>query len=306
MAILAEAPPRAEVRPAPAPTVKPGRKAPKGRPPLAVSLCLAIDHQAYSVTPIKAEDPTVIRAWRLVKLSDRDAVYDVAETFHGASCSCPDHAARREGLDEAGCKHYKALVMVGLLDAPNAAVEAAIRAKAAVVQAAPCAPPNPRDAWPARFSAPLDFDPAAWAELPPVAGGAPATELCCPAAEPEPCAACVPPAAADVAPAAQAAHDAEYLAVADVMVAPEPAAPALASPPEPADRLDLVGAIEAQAAAYEAQATEFGRLIGETLRALAEDVWFLGSPTPAQYRRDSALARARDYDQIRRAEDALA
>jgi hypothetical protein len=94
--------------------VKPA--APKAR---VVTLALAIDHVVYSVTPIRGiEDPEILKAFRLEKKSDADAVYDVALTVHGLECSCPDFEARHRGLPTAGCKHVRALVELGLLERP--------------------------------------------------------------------------------------------------------------------------------------------------------------------------------------------
>src|SRR4051794_32118847 len=89
---------------------KPARK-----PELTVSLCLAIDHAVYAVTPIRPEDRSIARAWRLAKKSDATA-YAVAQTPHGATCDCGDQTFRHEGLDSLGCKHIRALRKVGLLD----------------------------------------------------------------------------------------------------------------------------------------------------------------------------------------------
>jgi hypothetical protein len=85
-------------------------------PKMTVSLCLAIDHQAYTVTPIRAEDPDITRAWRLEKKGADRAVYDVATTRHGHQCDCPDFEVRRNGIDAEGCKHIRAAVVAGLLD----------------------------------------------------------------------------------------------------------------------------------------------------------------------------------------------
>lgn len=142
-------------------SVKPARPA-----DLVVSLALSIDHQVYLVTPIRAELPEVLRAWRLAKRGADGAVYDVAVMAHGFDCTCPDFECRRKGLDAAGCKHCKALVRVGLLDAPA---------------------PDP---------APVEWI----ASLPSVPDESDAPAPCCPADEPAPCQACLTEAPA-IAPA---------------------------------------------------------------------------------------------------------
>jgi hypothetical protein len=52
-------------------------------------------------------------AFRLKKADG--TIYDLAETCHGLTCDCPDFTFHRDGLDEGGCKHIKAMVAVGLL-----------------------------------------------------------------------------------------------------------------------------------------------------------------------------------------------
>jgi hypothetical protein len=56
------------------------------------------------------------KAWRLAKRGGDGAVYDVAATAHGDTCTCPDQTYRHEGRDETGCKHIQALRLMGLLD----------------------------------------------------------------------------------------------------------------------------------------------------------------------------------------------
>jgi hypothetical protein len=70
-------------------------------------LILRIDGRAYQVEPI---DPTCYRL-----SSDRGDVYDVALTSDGPTCDCPDARFRRNGVDYRGCRHYRALVHVGLM-----------------------------------------------------------------------------------------------------------------------------------------------------------------------------------------------
>lgn len=58
--------------------------------------------------------PAVFRGWRLRKVDG--TCYDVGQDQHGITCTCPDFAFRRDGLEPEGCKHIKALKTVGLLD----------------------------------------------------------------------------------------------------------------------------------------------------------------------------------------------
>ena len=101
---------------------RPSQPSPKPAP--VVTLALAIDHIVYAVEPIRGlQDPDIIRAFRLEKKSDRDAVYDVSRTALGfVACTCPDYVARQEGNGFGMCKHGRALVEMGLLDAPLAPV----------------------------------------------------------------------------------------------------------------------------------------------------------------------------------------
>ena len=112
--------------------VKPARKSP------VYSLALAIDHTVYMVEPIPAGE-FGSKAFRITKKSDR-SVYDVVRTHDGlVACDCPDYEIRRKGMTAEPCKHGKALVAMGLLDAPTAVANAP--APAVVAPAAePCCP----------------------------------------------------------------------------------------------------------------------------------------------------------------------
>src|SRR3954470_21330058 len=97
------------------PKVKPARAE------LRAELTIAINGQSYIVRPILGiSDVTIIRAWRLSKLDNAGAVYDVAEHEDHNECDCPDYTYRRAGLDRDGCKHCRALRAVGLIDGPAA------------------------------------------------------------------------------------------------------------------------------------------------------------------------------------------
>jgi hypothetical protein len=75
---------------------------------------LFINGTAYGVLPIRPRPDAASKAYRLRK-SDGTA-YHVAQTVHGPSRDCPDFTFNRDGIDPGGCKHYRALVAVGLFD----------------------------------------------------------------------------------------------------------------------------------------------------------------------------------------------
>jgi hypothetical protein len=74
-------------------------------------LTLDINGTGYTVVPIAGPDG---QSWR-IKNRDSENVYDVAVTYLGASCSCPDHQYRHKGKATLGCKHVRALREVDLL-----------------------------------------------------------------------------------------------------------------------------------------------------------------------------------------------
>ncbi len=76
-------------------------------------LTLSINGTSYGVKPIPCDPPAAIKAFRLRKTDG--TAYDVAQTTHGLVCDCPDFVFNRDGIDEAGCKHIKALVALGML-----------------------------------------------------------------------------------------------------------------------------------------------------------------------------------------------
>jgi hypothetical protein len=163
---------------------------------LEATLALAISHQVYAVTPIRGiQDPEVLKAFRLEKKSDPDAVYDVALTVHGLECTCPDFEARHRGLPTQGCKHVQALVGLGLLERPAAATPMGFIPPAApAVEETPAVPQIPAEPVPA---APA-VEPAA---------------ACCPADEPAPCVPCaLAPAPADPAKPWLSAEDVAFRA----------------------------------------------------------------------------------------------
>ncbi|WP_406699114.1 hypothetical protein V5E97_09565 [Singulisphaera sp. Ch08] len=101
-------------------TVAPVRRQVKPRH-FAVTLSLEITGTAYSVAPItEIQDETIEKSWRLEKFGNPDAIYDVARGTDGIlQCTCPDYEARHRGLSLTGCKHCRAVVAMGLLEAAN-------------------------------------------------------------------------------------------------------------------------------------------------------------------------------------------
>jgi hypothetical protein len=90
------------------------RKTP--RPAQAVArLSLFINGKAYHVHLLPLEAPGQRKAFRLRKFDGTE--YDIEQTGHGATCDCPDFTFNRDGIDPGGCKHIKALVACGLMDA---------------------------------------------------------------------------------------------------------------------------------------------------------------------------------------------
>jgi len=81
----------------------------------ASRLFLTINRSVYLVEPLDCGPGTAERAFRLNKTDG--TLYDVAQTSTGAQCDCPDFIFRRDGLDPSGCKHVKALVGHGLIEA---------------------------------------------------------------------------------------------------------------------------------------------------------------------------------------------
>ncbi len=86
---------------------------PKGRH--ASQLLLTIDQTLYAVRPLPAASASAERAFLLQKLDGTS--YSVENTLGGAHCDCPDFIFRRDGIDPQGCKHIRALVAQGLVEA---------------------------------------------------------------------------------------------------------------------------------------------------------------------------------------------
>src|SRR4051795_5956235 len=93
--------------------------APRSRPRPA-HLFLKINETVYGLRALDCDPELAIRAFRLAKADG--SRYDVAQTPYGPQCDCPDFIFRRDGIDPAGCKHVKALIAEGLLEAETAGV----------------------------------------------------------------------------------------------------------------------------------------------------------------------------------------
>ncbi|WP_406700764.1 hypothetical protein V5E97_18410 [Singulisphaera sp. Ch08] len=78
-------------------------------------LYLTINKSLYLVEPLECGPGAAVRAFRLNK--GDGTLYDVAQTSYGPECDCPDFIFRRAGLDPSGCKHVRALVGQGLIEA---------------------------------------------------------------------------------------------------------------------------------------------------------------------------------------------
>ena len=86
-----------------------------GRKPVSSQLFLSIHRNIYRVHPLECDPGIAVRAFRLNKPDG--TLYDVAQTRYGPQCDCPDFVYRRDGLDPSGCKHVKALIAQGLIEA---------------------------------------------------------------------------------------------------------------------------------------------------------------------------------------------
>jgi hypothetical protein len=76
-------------------------------------LTLTINGTTYALRRIPCAPGAARRAFRLRKANG--TTYHVAATVHGAVCDCPDFTFHRDGIDPQGCKHVKALSVVGLM-----------------------------------------------------------------------------------------------------------------------------------------------------------------------------------------------
>lgn len=90
-------------------TRRPAVRAPHG----TARLTLFINGTAYSVRPIRPDDPDVARAFRIRKGGSE--AYTVAVTRYGPTCECGDWTWRKDGTG-IPCKHIAACRAVGLLD----------------------------------------------------------------------------------------------------------------------------------------------------------------------------------------------
>jgi hypothetical protein len=80
---------------------------------LALTITSGSKSTTYRVRSLPVERSAASRLYSLTKPDG--VVYHIAETEHGPQCSCADWIYRRDGQDEGGCKHCKALAAVGLL-----------------------------------------------------------------------------------------------------------------------------------------------------------------------------------------------
>jgi hypothetical protein len=82
-----------------------------------LSATVEISGAVYQVEPIDpGQDGTA--AYRLA--GAKGQVYDVIRTLYGlVECDCPDYEARHRGLDCGCCKHGRALVELGMIEAPK-------------------------------------------------------------------------------------------------------------------------------------------------------------------------------------------
>lgn len=78
-------------------------------------LLLVINETVYRVRRLRGDPLSVVRAFQLKKADG--TLYDISQTQFGPECDCPDFIFRRDGLDPAGCKHVKAMVAEGLIEA---------------------------------------------------------------------------------------------------------------------------------------------------------------------------------------------
>jgi hypothetical protein len=78
-------------------------------------LTMEINGVDYRVEPTPARAFAAGKSYRLRKPDG--TTYDVALTDFGLTCDCPDFIFHRDGLDPGGCKHIKAMVAYGLLNA---------------------------------------------------------------------------------------------------------------------------------------------------------------------------------------------
>jgi hypothetical protein len=90
------------------------------RPPSAPSApWLSIMGKLYLAEPLPAEDSDVLQLVRLQKHADGEC-YDVSSHADGLiRCQCGDWVFRREGTTAEPCKHGRALVAAGLMEAPR-------------------------------------------------------------------------------------------------------------------------------------------------------------------------------------------
>lgn len=251
-----------------APTVNPARG------PRAASL--TIKGAAYDATPIDAgEDGTA--AYRLVRRRG-GACYDVIRTHAGlVECDCPDYEARRRGLTAEPCKHGRALVEAGLIEAPRPVAASQDRPEAPRLRPRdefdppgspaflPVEPPTPADRQRASaFGIRLPEPPATPCPTPAEAQSVEPCPECGEAHEPDP----------------DTGDPAAWPAWTDEVGAQEPDA-----------TMPLVAWLRLQVAFYHALGTKAADLVAEHLAVLVTEAEITQARTPTQLRdRRAALA----------------
>jgi hypothetical protein len=241
---------------APAPAVKAPRKPKSAKSAPVVTLCMSIDHTVYGVERIPSGEFGTA-AWRLSKKSNAGEVYDVIRDHDGlVQCDCPSYEVTFKGTCDT-CKHGKALVALGLLDAPS---------------------------------------PTMWIQPEDVAPVVESPVACCdPATEAVPCAACEPsPGFAEELhqaiglPPVDPPADVEPLGwekrpARSFLVAPKPSERPVKLPALPEGQYRLHELVEAQGAILRGQGGPVWDLMAKALTDLAASIRATGAQSVAEY-----------------------
>lgn len=84
-------------------------------------LTLFINGTPYNVRPLACDPAAALTAVRLRK-SDGTTYHVVLPSDSDPVCDCPDYVFHRDGIDPSGCKHVRALTVVGMLPARKGGV----------------------------------------------------------------------------------------------------------------------------------------------------------------------------------------
>ncbi len=84
-------------------------------------LTLHINGVAYNVRPVACDPVAALTAVRLRK-SDGTIYHIVLPPDGHPVCDCADYTFHRDGIDPSGCKHVRALTVVGMLPARKGGV----------------------------------------------------------------------------------------------------------------------------------------------------------------------------------------